>query len=430
MKNSLKGNINNTFYSFAGQISFLLSNFVLFLYLAKNYDKVVFGHWALFITTVSILDGLRQGFVQNGLARLIIQKPNNPEIKSTGLLLNYSIVLLTSTFLFILSLFTKAEISELYMHGYKVLLVLATIQYLNSVQQAQQQFKRYFLLNLTYLSSFLTAFGIQTLVFGRPELTTIINLMLLSTFPVVLSVMVKKEFQFVRPQKSTVEELFHFGKYSSGTNLLSLLFQRTDLLMISYFLDPTAVAIFHFANKIINYAELPLQALSQVIYPRIAASHLQKNSIELNKTYGNSILWLLVFITPMTIVVIMFNETIINIIGSESYSSASSVIITLCVASFFKPWGRVFGLTLDAVGKPKINFYMLAFSLVVNVLMNWILIPLYGVNGAALATSSSVIITIIIGQLNIRRILAINPVREVIGSLKTVYELKLEKKWN
>lgn len=430
MKSIFKRNIGQTVYSFAGQISFLLSNFVLFLYLAKNYDQVVFGHWALFITTVSILDGLRQGFVQNGLARLIIKNPENEEIRSTGLLLNYSIVILTSSFLFILSIFTNEEISLLYVQGYKVLIVLATIQYLNSVQQAQHQFKRYFLINLVYLISFVAVLGFQILIYGKPELTTIINLMLLSIIPVIVMVLIRKEFQLSRPQKETIRELIQFGKYSSGTNLLSLLFQRTDLLMISYFLDPTAVAIFHFANKIINYAELPLQALSQVIYPRIAASHLQKNGTELNKTYGSSILWLLAFIIPMTMAVIIFNGTIIKLIGSASYTSASTVIITLCIASFFKPWGRVFGLTLDAVGKPKINFYMLAFSLVVNIVMNWILIPIYGVFGAALATSSSVIITIIIGQLNIRRTLAINPMQEVIGSLKSIYQLKLEKKWN
>ncbi|NVJ47690.1 MAG: polysaccharide biosynthesis C-terminal domain-containing protein [Cytophagia bacterium] len=430
MKKLFQKNLSHTVYSFAGQISFLLSNFVLFLYLAKNYDQATFGHWALFITTVSILDGLRQGFVQNGLARLIIKDPDNQEIKSTGLLLNYSIIALTSSFLLILSLFTNEEISMLYLQGYKVLLVFATIQYLNSIIQAQHQFKRYFLLNLVYLISFTAVLSIQILVYGKPALTIIINLMLLSIIPVVFMVLVRKEVRLVKPQKTTIKELVQFGKYSSGTNLLSLLFQRTDLLMINYFLDPTAVAIFHFANKIINYAELPLQALSQVIYPRIAASHLQNNSIELNKTYGSSILWLLAFIVPMTMTVIVFNNSIINLIGSNSYASASTVIIILCVASFFKPWGRVFGLILDAVGKPKINFYMLVFSLLVNVLMNWILIPLYGVYGAAMATSSSVIITIIIGQLNIRRILAINPMQEVIDSLKSIYQLKLEKKWN
>ena len=430
MKVIFKRNIGHTIYSFAGQISFLLSNFVLFLYLAKNYDQAVFGNWALFITTVSILDGLRQGFVQNGLARLIIKHKAKPEIISTGLLLNYSVVALTSILLLLLSIFAPTEIAILYVHGFKVLLVLATIQYLNSIHQSQHRFSRYFLVNLVYLLSFLIVLGFQIFVYGKPELVSIINLMLFAIIPVVIFTLIGKEFKLVPPEKKTVLELIHFGKYSSGTNLLSLLFQRADLLMISYFLDPTAVAIFHFANKIINYAELPLQALSQVIYPRLAASHLHNNGIELNKTYGNSILWLLAFIIPMTMTVIAFNGTIINLIGSDSYASASTVIIILSIASFFKPWGRVFGLTLDAVGKPKINFYMLAFSLLVNVLMNWMLIPKYGVNGAALATSSSVIITIIIGQLKIRKTLAINPMQEVINSLKSMYQLKIERKWN
>lgn len=426
----MKRDLGNTFYSFAGQISFLLSNFILFLYLAKQYDQVVFGHWAIFITTVSILDGLRQGFVQNGLARLIIKDPDNPEYRTTGLLLNYSIVIVTSIILQLLALFTNPEIAALYLQGYKVLLVLATLQYLNSINQAQQKFKKYFITNLVYLISFSSLLGFQIFALGKPELNTIINLMLLAIIPVILMDLLRPSFRWIKPSMDTIKELIHFGKYSSGTNLLSLLFQRVDLLMINYFLDPTAVAIFHFANKIINYAELPLQALSQVIYPRIAASHLQNNGTELNKTYGNSIMWLLAFIIPMTLMVILFNKTLINIIGSESYLPASSVIITLCMASFFKPWGRVFGLTLDAVGKPNVNFYMLAFSLLVNVLMNWLLIPAFGVNGAALATSSSVIITIIIGQLNIRRILSINPMKEVISSFKSIDYLNISKRWN
>ncbi|WP_420386825.1 polysaccharide biosynthesis C-terminal domain-containing protein [Roseivirga sp.] len=426
----LSNNLSQTLYSFAGQISFLLSNFILFLYLARNYDQEVFGHWAIFITTVSILDGIRQGFVQNGLSRLIIRYPDQPEIRSTALLLNYSIVLATSLFLMGLAQFSGSVISGLYLLGYKVLIVLATLQYLNSVYQANRQFKKYFISNLLYLISFSLALALFLTWAGQPELNQLINLMFISIVPSFIYALTQGQIKLMRPARATLSELFHFGKYSSGTNLLSLLFQRVDLLMISYFLDPTAVAIFHFANKIINYTELPLQALSQVIYPRIAASYLQNEGTQLNKTYGNSILWLLAFIIPMSMAVIIFNKTIIYLMGSEEYLAASTIIILLSVATLFKPWGRVFGLTLDAIGKPKMNFYMLAFSLVVNVLFNWMLIPSFGINGAALATSTSIILTIIIGQLNIKRTLAFNPVQEVMSSFKNVYQLNIAKKWN
>jgi O-antigen/teichoic acid export membrane protein len=427
---SLKQDLGRTFYSFAGQISFLLSNFILFLYLAKRYDQASFGHWAIFITTVSILDGLRQGFTQNGLARLIIRQPDNREIKSTSLLLNYAIVALTSLFLVVFSLWSAPELSILYINGFKALLVLATIQFLNSVNQAQQKFKKYFITNFIYLISFIAVLSAQLIVAGQPSLTRLIDIMFLSVLPVTILAIVQGEFRLVRPLKSTAMELIHFGKYSSGTNLLSLLFQRVDLLMINYFMDPTAVAIFHFANKIIGYAELPLQAISQVIYPKIAASYLQSGGIHLKKTYGNSILWLLAFILPTTLIVLLFNKTIITIIGSESYLSASGIIIILATATLFKPWGRVFGLTLDAVGKPRVNFLMLVFSLAVNVVMNWLLIPAFGVQGAATATASSVIVTIIIGQLNIKRTLAIHPIKEFVVAAKSLTHLNALKKWS
>ncbi len=422
--------IGNTVYSFTGQISFLLTNFLLFIYLAKNYDQTTFGHWAIFITTISILDGMRQGFTQNGLARLIIKHPGDREIRSTSLLLNYAIVIITSIILKVLAVLSDESIGILYSNGYKILIVLATIQYLNTVYQANYQFRQYFIINLIYLISFVSAMAFQILVIGKPELTTIINLMLISIVPNIALAIYRKQFYILKPRKETALALIHFGKYSSGTNLMSLLFQRVDLIMINYFLDPTSVAIFHFATKIINYAELPLQALSQVIYPKIATSHLSNNGTELNKTYGASILWILAFIIPMSLTVIIFNKTIITLIGSVSYLPASSIILVLCIATFFKPWGRVFGLTLDAVGKPKVNFYMLAFSLIVNVIMNWVLIPVYGINGAAIATSLSIIITIIIGQFNIRRTLKFNPVHEVLEAFKTMYHLKISKKWN
>ena len=78
------------------------------------------------------------------------------------------------------------------------------------------------------------------------------------------------------------------------------------------------------------------------------------------------------------------------------------------LACLVKPLGRVFGLTLDAIGQPQVNFQMLMISLVINVSMNLILIPVYGVMGAAIATSSSILITVSIGQLHLRKILDIH----------------------
>ena len=52
-------------------------------------------------------------------------------------------------------------------------------------------------------------------------------------------------------------------------------------------------------------------------------------------------------------------------------------------------WGRVFGNDLAARGRPGINAWIAAMNLLVNVVANLILIPDYGLYGAAIATSLS-----------------------------------------
>jgi O-antigen/teichoic acid export membrane protein len=179
-----------------------------------------------------------------------------------------------------------------------------------------------------------------------------------------------------------------------------------------------------------NYAELPLQALSQVIYPKISASSHQNSGTDLKKTYGQSVLSLFAFVLPIALVLIFFNHTIIQILGNESFQEASVIIILLSIASVFKPWGRVFGLTLDAVGKPRVNFLMLLLSLGINVVLNLTLIPTYGVIGGAIATASAIVITILIGQLKLNKELSLHPVHTVVEAAKMVFKNKNISSWN
>jgi O-antigen/teichoic acid export membrane protein len=64
-------------------------------------------------------------------------------------------------------------------------------------------------------------------------------------------------------------------------------------------------------------------------------------------------------------------------------------------------------MALDASGKPEVNLQMLALSLAINVVANALLIPIWGLVGAAAATSLSTVLTILIGQIRIRKYLEV-----------------------
>lgn len=419
-------------WSLYGQTAFLMANFSLFLVLIKTLDSSSFGIWALYVTIISITDSLRQGLLQNGLTRALIGEPKaSRNLIASGLLINYSYILLVSAAFLIVSLFktgTEESLLGLLPHAAKTLLGLGTLQFMNILYFSRGQFKRYFISNLLYLCSF--GGGLILLKsFDSLGFISVINLQCLAAIPSVTYYLIKNEVRWVLPSLSRCLELLSFGKYIAGTNLLSMLFHKADVLMLALFMDPVAVALFHFATKIVGYAEIPLNALSQVIYPRLAASYHQNRATELKKAYVSSILHLLLIAAPIIAVVIMFRGQIISILSTDTYTSSAPLIIILSITGLFKPFGRVFGLTLDAIGRPNINFQMLCLSLMVNIVMNLILIPLYGVQGAALATCSSIMITVIWGQIRIKKYIGLDHkdfFRELV-ELKSRYQtLKLK----
>ena len=265
----------HTIWAFGGQISFLLANFLLFVILVNQVSKEVYGTWALYITFISIADSFRQGMVQNGLARLMAAQPDNHGLKVTGTALNYGIISILGLVLaFIPSYFTKdLALIEILHHGWKGLLVLGTMMVIGTFCQSKQRFKTYFFVNLIYLITFVAILLWARAVLQVISLVQIINFQLISLLPSALYYLTQTKIHWAKPQKSNLIQLLNFGKYASGTNLLSMLFHKADIIMIAFFLDPVAVALYHFATKIMNYAELPLHALSQVIYPRITASY-------------------------------------------------------------------------------------------------------------------------------------------------------------
>ena len=391
------------------QVCLLLTNFCVFIVLIREYNTTDFGEWALYITVLLIIDSFRQGIVQNGLIRLLVQNPaERSQINASATLINYGFIAVITLIIWVLSPWVeKAGLALLTQHGYKGLLALGTLHFINSLSIGRAQFTDYLVQAIIYLLTSLS--GLALLWYGSElSFVNVINLQLLAVIPSMLYHLLRARPRLSLPSRSHTRELLGFAKYVAGTNLLSMLFHKSDVLMLSFFTDPTTVAIFHFATKIVGYSEIPFNAMSQVIYPELAASYRSSGVSGLKQAYIRAVIRLFTLGIPVIVGVMIFRDQIIYTLSTDSYQQASQVIMILCLGVIIKPIGRVFGLTLDAMGMPKINFQMLAFSFVVNLTMNWVLIPLWGLNGAAIATSLSIVLTIAIGQIRLRKWLPIH----------------------
>jgi len=110
----------------------------------------------------------------------------------------------------------------------------------------------------------------------------------------------------------------------------------------------------------------------------------------------------------LVLLVLGLSEWVVVLVAWKAYASAAPLLNILVIAVMIKPWSRLFGITLDAIGKPQLNFALLGLGLVLNIVLNALFISWWGLQGAAIATLVAMILLVITGQILIERILPIS----------------------
>ena len=132
--------------------------------------------------------------------------------------------------------------------------------------------------------------------------------------------------------------------------------------------------MYNVASRVINYIELPLTGLSQMLYPKVAEAFNSQGKTAVARLYERTLAVLLAAMIPFTGLIMLFAKNILHALAGPQYVSSAPLLQILLLAVFPKIWGRLFGITLDAIGNPRLNFFVLAGSMVSNVLFSLALV--------------------------------------------------------
>lgn len=407
--------LKSSSYSLLGYAAQLGLAFVSFLLLVRAMSPYDFGVWVLFLTPTSFAEMGRIGLTQNAVVKFYVDEVGErSRIVTAGFVLNILCTLVLSIILigisFPLSVWWSApELPALMLWYPAIALVHGTARYFDGIHMGNQDFKGVFWSKLVYGLVFILGIAWVWWKMGAVELKYLPLLQCIAAVPslLIFAVYRRSYLRFGPMMKGWLSKIFHFGKFVLGTNFSSMFFNKVDLLMLAFFLNPVAVGLYNVATRITNYMEVPMSGISQAIYPRLAQVGQEKGYLKVGALYERSVGYLLALTIPIVGVVFFFPEPIIQWVAGSQYMEAAPILSILVIAVLVKPWGRLFGITLDAIGKPKLNFYFLLSGLLLNITLNAILIQLWGLKGAAFATLLSLWTFVIAGQLFIGRIIPI-----------------------
>lgn len=252
-----------------------------------------------------------------------------------------------------------------------------------------------FLISILFV--FLLKMGVTGAVIGFVVPTILIG--------VVSLIYIRKSFFL--PSKVVLrivlEEISWFGFYIVLGNSIGMINTQIDSLLIGRFMGETNVGYYAIAVIIMQGITLLPSAVQAVTTPAIATHYGKSEYSKIKQLIKNTMLKVFVVEFIILIFLAIFGKYIIIILFSEEFTPAYIPMLILSIGyTVYAPWLAV-GTVFASIGKVNLSFKINGFCAILNTTLNLLMIPKFGLTGAAIATSISMVFTTFINTYFIRK---------------------------
>lgn len=178
--------------------------------------------------------------------------------------------------------------------------------------------------------------------------------------------------------------------------LMVAIYGQTDKIMLKQMMDDAAVGYYSTASSLSIVWCFVLSAIIDSMIPSIMSAHKtdHKEFVKRNKQLYAIVFYLSLFVS---LCFTLLADVLISVMYGQAYMPSAPVlrIVTWCTA--FSYLGVARGAWLVCEGKQKYLVYISAAAAVANVVLNWLLIPLWGASGAAVASVIAQFMSSIVG---------------------------------
>jgi len=205
------------------------------------------------------------------------------------------------------------------------------------------------------------------------------------------------------------KELIAFSLPLLLSGILIFVMNWTDTLMLGYYGTSEVVGLYNAATPLARLIPIFLNSAA-FLYPPIAASLYAKGRLEeLKRTYQILTKWIFLLTLPIFSVMFLFPEVTIEFLFGMKYLLASQALRILALSSMFHTFLGLNGLSLVVIGETRFGLKSSSVSAMLNVILNALLIPSYGIEGAAIATAVSYLVANILNSWKLYQKTKIHP---------------------
>lgn len=417
--NMLSKILKNSSWLIGGKVLGDGLSFIFYIYLARVFGEKGLGNYSFAFATAALL-GIG---VEFGLRTLVTRdvaknSPDIPKYRSNLLLFQLALFLFFGTILYLVTLIFN------YSSHINILLLFAFLgisfrgfgmSFVAFLEAADEMSKSSL---LDVISKFVIVFLGSILIFLGYNLEIVMFAHVLSGF-VFLSfsiylvrriygpIVFDFDIQFIKKTALTALPFI-------GASVLYILYSRVDYLMIYHIISEEATGAYSASFRIIETSLLVTSMIGLAIYPSLSRSDAT-DSANRDEIFLLSLKWIAIFsMLGFLILLIAGNDLVLLLFGSKFSTSANLIqwmSILIFIGGVKVPYWRL----LFAVNKESTQLRIQAISVAINLTLNLILIPIYGVIGAIVASIISEIYLLVEFHLTCSKIVEIRKYKKITG---------------
>jgi O-antigen/teichoic acid export membrane protein len=182
---------------------------------------------------------------------------------------------------------------------------------------------------------------------------------------------------------------------------------NVDILMLGFFVSDAEIGIYRITVRIATLVAFALTAVNAAFGPNISSLFAKQNFVELQLNASKAALASLALALPCFLIFAFAGYWVLLLFGQE-FTQGTEQLTVLAFGQLVSALAGSVGLLLMMTQHAKKAANSLLLSVVVNIGLNLLLIPLYGALGAAIATSTSMILLNIVNVYWVWKYLSIN----------------------
>jgi O-antigen/teichoic acid export membrane protein len=378
-----------------------LGSFLILPLISKTLGPYSYGIWSLISTTISLLTSLALLGLSESMVRFLAAEKDPVKIQqgffsilffviSFGLVISIAVFLLSD--IIALKLFNDIGVSYLIKAASFLIvfnaIVLLSLYYFRIFQQTVKF--SIFMIFQTLCQLFLM-YILISLGFGI--LGVIIGYLLVQIFIFFISIFcVIREIGFVIPDFSVLPTYLRFGLPIAPSNMIEWLKNSNSVYIITFFLGIQYLGIYSAAYAIGSFILVLVTPIQFILFPRLSQLFDENKLDQVSYTLKDSVKYFAFLAIPAAFGLSFLAEPLLKIITTPEFSSAAILIPFFAFGGVFSGINIIWTNIINLVKKTHITLYLLVFSAVLSISLNFLLVPLIGILGGAISAFLSYLI--------------------------------------